>query len=223
VPEGAPVSLAGHDHLAGADGCGADEEDLVNSVGTAETVIGRCRRIPDRARALSLPTAVTVSPGGAGWATLASAARSGIVLGQVADLLGLDPENLDELAAATDEVAVPDVIEAVGRGDRPVLPSAPPGAVWAGVLHALAGRTVEASDRIMALTGPSPRLVVFGGGSRSRPWLEAKAAAATTEVWRSSTEEAVSRGAALRAGMAAGWWPSPAGAPKVALERIRAY
>jgi xylulokinase len=55
---------------------------------------------------------------------------------------------------------------------------------------------------------------VFGGGSRSVPWLRAKAAEAGVPVVRSSVAEAVARGAAVFAGVAAGWWPSAAHAPR---------
>ncbi|MEO5678315.1 MAG: FGGY family carbohydrate kinase, partial [Acidimicrobiales bacterium] len=41
LPAGVPVTIAGHDHLAGLVGSGATPDDLGNSVGTAETVIGR--------------------------------------------------------------------------------------------------------------------------------------------------------------------------------------
>ena len=52
VPAGVPVTVAGHDHLAGVLGSGAERDDLVNSVGTAETVVGRATDLPDLAGAL---------------------------------------------------------------------------------------------------------------------------------------------------------------------------
>ena len=70
------------------------------------------------------------------------------------------------------------------------------------------------------LLGPPGRIVVFGGGSRSRPWLELKAGAVPVPVLRVTAPEAAARGAALAAGVAAGWWPSLAGAPPAALEPV---
>src|SRR5437899_2011531 len=70
LPEGVPVTLAGHDHLSGAVGAGAGPGDLVNSVGTAETVLGYAGRSPDLGRALELRTPVSVAPGGRGWVVL---------------------------------------------------------------------------------------------------------------------------------------------------------
>lgn len=43
---GIPVTVAGHDHLVAAVGCGAAPDDLVNSVGTAEVVLARVPAAP---------------------------------------------------------------------------------------------------------------------------------------------------------------------------------
>jgi xylulokinase len=44
LPAGIPVTLAGHDHLAGAEGVGAEPGDALDSMGTAETVLRRTPR-----------------------------------------------------------------------------------------------------------------------------------------------------------------------------------
>ncbi len=85
--------------------------------------------------------------------------------------------------------------------------------MWNGVLCALAVRTWDAVDRVEAVAGPGHRLVVFGGGGRSRPWLERKAAAGRLPVLRSTAGEPAARGAALFAGVAAGWWQKVDAAP----------
>ncbi|HMC81470.1 MAG TPA: FGGY family carbohydrate kinase, partial [Acidimicrobiia bacterium] len=100
LPEGVPVTLAGHDHLSGAVGAGAGPGDLVNSVGTAETVLGYAGRPPDLGRALELRTPVSVAPGGRGWVVLAGAARAGVVLAAAAPLLGRSIPELDAMAEA---------------------------------------------------------------------------------------------------------------------------
>ena len=74
-----------------------------------------------------------------------------------------------------------------------------------------------AAGRVADLAGPHRRLVVFGGGSRSPAWLRAKAAEAGVPVLGCPVPEAAARGAALAAGVAAGWWPSPAAGPVPAL------
>ncbi|MGH9042450.1 MAG: FGGY family carbohydrate kinase, partial [Acidimicrobiia bacterium] len=85
LPAGSPVTIAGHDHLAAAEGLGAGDDDLLNSVGTAETLLRRTATLPDLERAVELRLAVTVRPGGRGWVVLASATRSGLVLEQLAE------------------------------------------------------------------------------------------------------------------------------------------
>ncbi len=227
LPEGVPVTVAGHDHLVGVAGAGVGwHGDLVNSVGTAETVVTGTSSLPDPARALDLGVAVTVAPGGAGWAVLAGAARAGLVLAGAARLLGQDPAELDARAeSGLWAGGGPDdtgrrLVAALQAGERPAL-TGPPGQVWGQLLGALAERTAEAVGRVVELLGPSDRLVAVGGGSRSRPWLRAKAARVGMEVWRSPVGEAVARGAAVAAGVAAGWWPDLEGAPPVDLEAVR--
>lgn len=222
IRSGVPVALAGHDHLAGIVGCGAGSPDLVNSVGTAETVVGRSETLPDVARALDLRAAVTLQPDGRGWAVLASAARAGRVLGEAARLLGRPPEELDELAAGgTAPFDAGELLAGLQRGDDVPVPPAEPGAVWLGLLQALSQRTMGAVSRVVELLGPAPRLVVFGGGAASAPWLSAKAAAVELDLWRSTAREAPARGAALTAGAAAGWWPSPRTGPAPGLEPVK--
>lgn len=229
VPAGVPVTVAGHDHLAGADGAGAGEGDLVNSVGTAETVVARSAHLPDLATALGRGVAVSVWPDGGGWAAVASAARAGLVVGAAARALGGAPADLDALAGdEVDAVDAGDWVEAIveaSRRDRSAPDVGPPppgwpGAVWNGVLHALVDRTWEAAGRLADVCGPARRMVVFGGGSRSRPWLAVKARQGSVPVVRSTAGEAVARGAAVSAGVAAGWWPDADAAPRPPVEPV---
>jgi xylulokinase len=288
VPAGIPVTLAGHDHLAGMIGAGVGASQIGNSVGTAETVVTSLgpRSWPDADLSLSLRAAVTLLPGGKGPALLASAARSGLVAAAVTAALGCSAAELDRCAGTAATVAVePQVIDAAVEGEPLDLPPGPPGAVWNGVLAALSERTWDAVDRLQRVAasaaepwppgqagesaepsragpwlpgqagesvepsragrrrssgrsdkgsamapgsgggaeavGEGPDLVVFGGGSRSRPWLAAKARARPkATVWRCPATEAVARGAALFAGVAAGWWPAAEEGPSFDLERV---
>ena len=219
LPPGVPVTIAGHDHLAGMVGSGGRPDDLANSVGTAETVVGRSPRLPDVAAAVDRGLAVTVFPGADGWAVLASAARSGIVLEDAAGRLGLAMDELDALAGGAHLLDAPDLSRALERRERVTLPDGPPGAVWHTLLHHLAARTATAAVRIVTVLGSRRRLVVFGGGVISDQWLLAKGELAPMPVWR-STAGAAARGAALYAGVAAAWWPSPSAAPAPRLEPV---
>ncbi len=95
LPAGVPVTVAGHDHLVGFVGSGAGVDDLVDSVGTAETVVGRSAALPDIEAALGAGVAVGLFPGGDGWVALASAARSGQAVDAAAAALGQTPAELD--------------------------------------------------------------------------------------------------------------------------------
>ena len=208
VAEGVPVTVAGHDHLAGMAGAGVDRGSFANSVGTAETILARSATVPDPATAAAARVAVTVHPGGREWVALVSAARAGLVLDAAARALGRPVEELDRLADGQPPVDVADPVDVLARGEPAVLAAAPPGPVWAGLLHALAGRTAESYRRLSTVVGPARRLVVYGGGSRSGPWLAAKSAVIPVPVEAAGTAWAVARGAAVHAGVAAGWWPS---------------
>lgn len=215
---GIPVTIAGHDHLVGTVGSGAKADDLANSVGTAETVVGRSASLPDVVAAVDRRLAVTVFPGGDGWAVLASAARPGLVLDAAAATLGQSLATLDQMAEGAELLDAPGLTESLRRREPPVLPEGPPGAVWHTLLHHLAALTADAAVRVVGLLGPRRRLIVFGGGAASGPWMEAKAELAPLPVWRMAAPEAVARGAAVYAGVAAGWWPAPAAAPAPPLE-----
>ena len=220
LPAGIPVTVAGHDHLVGMVGSGAEASDLANSVGTAETVVGRSGSLPDRVESLSRGVAVSVFPGGQEWAVLASAARSGLVLEQSAAELGHPLDELDALAEGADLLDVPALAESLQRREPPSLPSGAPGAVWHTLLHELAAQTARAAVQVVAVVGARRRLIVFGGGAASRPWLAAKAELAPLPLWRMAEPEAVARGAAPYAGAAAGWWSSVAAAPTPPLEPV---
>jgi xylulokinase len=211
---GVAVTVAGHDHLAGMVGAGVGRHDLANSVGTAETIVGRVRDRPDLSAALEQRVAVRLVPGGREFAVLVSAARAGVVLEAAAAALGRSLADLDGLAEGGAPGDVGDAVDRLAGGTTPAFPDAPPGRIWAGLLEALTARTVDGYERLVRVTGAPPdRMVVFGGGSVSRPWLQAKARALPVPVVPSTVSAAVARGAALYGGVAAGWWPSVDEAP----------
>lgn len=217
---GVPVTLAGHDHLAALSGSGAGPDDFGNSVGTAESVVVRTPTLPEIDRALALKVAVTRPPTGEGWAILAGAARAGTAVQAVADALGASPADLDGRAQGAPRSDGSELLAGALAGDVSVPTGVAPGTVWNGLLAALSERTWQAVGRATALVGPPSRLVVFGGGAKSRPWLQVKAAIGHVPVWRTTTREAAARGAALTAGVAAGWWPSVQQGTGTPLEEI---
>ncbi len=140
----------------------------------------------------------------------ASAARSGQAVDAAATALGRTPSALDRLLA--DEAApvldAPGLLESLRRRQPPVLPDGPPAAVWATLLDALASETAAAVDLVTAVLGPRRRLVVIGGGSVSEPLLAAKSRRVRIPVERAPVVDAVARGAARFAAVAAGFPPA---------------
>ena len=214
LPAGIPVTVAGHDHLAGLAGAGVRAGQWGNSVGTAETIVARSVELPDLAAALESRIAVNLLPGGQERVGLVSAARAGIVLEAVSAALGHNPADLDRMAVGTEPLPVEDgVIDDLAQRDPTRLPNGSPGEVWAGVLHALVARTADGCERLRTLFGDAEAMVVFGGGSVSEPWHRAKTERLDVPVRRSVGATAVARGAAVHAGVAAGWWASADDAP----------
>jgi xylulokinase len=204
LPVGVPVTVAGHDHSVGFVGCGAGADDLVDSVGTAETVVGRSAVLPDVEVALAAGVAVGLFPGGDGWVAQASAARSGQAMDAAATALGTTLAELDAVATRAAVLEAPGLVDSLRRREPPALPPGDPADVWATLLDALAAETAAAAARVTAVLGPRRRLVVFGGGSVSDPLLAAKARHVPIPVERSPVTDAVARGAAFYGGMAAG-------------------
>lgn len=228
LPPGIPVTVAGHDHLAARAGCGARDADLVNSVGTAETVNATCRDLPDIGAALAQRVAVTVAPGGAGWAVLASARRAGVIVNAVARAIGATAAALDEALAdlPPDPIPLPDgLIDAAVAGSSLDVAGQPTTLIWNRLLTSLSSETWDAVDRLARVVPDAgcraARLVVCGGGSGSAIWLRTKAALRPTmPVLRCRSTEAVVRGAALYAGVAAGWWPAADSGPRAVLDVV---
>ncbi|MFP5316714.1 MAG: FGGY-family carbohydrate kinase [Acidimicrobiia bacterium] len=214
LPAGIPVTLAGHDHLTGMVGAGVGPGEVGNSVGTAETLVARWATLPDVAAAGPVRVAVTLHPDGESWAALVSAVRSGVVLEAAVRRLGLPPAELDAAAAGASPADVGDAVDRLLAGEEAELDRDRAGEVWAGLLRALAGRTADAYRRLEQVLGPADKVVVFGGGSVSDPWLKAKEAALPVPLRRAPVTDAVGRGAALYGGVAAGWWPAPVGAQR---------
>ncbi len=209
LPGGVPVTVAGHDHLVGFVGSGAGVDDLVDSVGTAETVVGRSATLPDIAAALAAGVSVGLFPGGDGWVALASAARSGQAMDAAAAALGQTPAELDRLVAAAGATVLdaPGLLDSLRRREPPALPAGDAADVWATLLDALASETAAAVARVTHVLGPRRRLVLFGGGAVSDPLLAAKSRRIPLPVDRSPVTDAVARGAAHFAALAAGHLP----------------
>ena len=223
LPRGIPVTIAGHDHLVGAIGAGAGVADLVDSMGTGEPQLRAVTGdLPTLTAQQVGPLGLTVSrwPGSPFAAVLHESLRPGVALGRLTALLGA--RSAAELDAEVERAVADDGIPAADAGigelvralhaedDGVQLPDAPRHHIWAWTLDHLARLAQEGADRLAAVAGAPRRMLLTGGGAASVPWVRAKRRLASVPVLVPQVSEAGGRGAALFAGVAAGWWTAPA-------------
>lgn len=209
---GATLTIAGHDHQAAVVGAGAfgDNAEL-DSCGTAEALV--------RTIAPSLPAdaiaALTTAGVTVGWHAVRDrwcvlgATQGGLVLQQVLAHLGVGREGLPELdRAALDGAAGAASLELDVHGSRVAFTgSTASGDRWRAATEAVTEQARALSQSISDATGERGELVVTGGWSHSTALMVAKANA-LGPLWRTATQEAGGRGAALLAGLAHGTYSS---------------
>lgn len=220
LPEGIPVTVAGHDHLTGLEALTSGAGDLADSAGTAEVVLNRTDDVPDVGSSIVARLHVSVPPSGDRYVVFSSASRTGAIRGQAAGLLDEGVKELDDLALEARPTDARELLRAVDVGAAYSPPPIERAGIWSALLHELAARTADAAARVTSLGGAPDRLIAFGGGSRSDAWMKARAAHVEIPVLRVLSAEGVARGAAAFAGIAAEWWMDISGAPPPELELI---
>jgi xylulokinase len=88
LPMGIPVTVAGHDHMVGAVGVGVNSADLLNSVGTAETLVRYASSELDLADAVAHGADVSIDPSRGGLAIMAGDLRPGQIVEAVRRMFG---------------------------------------------------------------------------------------------------------------------------------------
>ncbi|MFF0792626.1 L-fuculokinase [Streptomyces spiralis] len=248
VAPGAPVVVAGHDHLVGAWAAGVREAgESADSMGTAEAVVTLADAAPDARATGRQGMSYGRHVDGARWCTVAGMSSSGALVEWFCDrLLGLahaSPEERYRRFAA--------LVEQAGDGPTGVCVepylygrSAPaPDPARRLAVHGLEARQglaelakalLEGASyqaRWMAevqgeLAGGSPHTVTLLGGSvRQRTWAMIKAAVSPWRTLRCDAPDAACLGAAAWAGAALGLDPAapvaarrPVGAPPAAAD-----
>ncbi len=222
LPRDCVVSPGGHDHVCGALAAGAFHEGIkLNSMGSAEFVLDMLDGCPDSFAStdLGLDHGVFVTEA-ANYFRAAGCRTSGVSVDWGTDLLGLDDP--DALARVAREAPA-------GCGGVRYLPhlryTTPPygsgpatGVFWGlhpavgkaemcrAILEGLAFDTqclIDAMAALPASVAPS-EIRVIGGSTRNDMLMEIKAAMAPCRFVVLTQPEAVSQGAAILAGVAAG-------------------
>ena len=230
IPVGAVVTIAGHDHPVGVLGAGGTPNEVIDSMGTGEPIVAAWTPGPDRAFHPEIAGSgdghITVSrwPGTERLMLLWETLRPGMGLATLLRSLGSERLELENAAVRRDH-GDPVSASAIARLESGVLPpdldlSDPVGA-WVSVLEGYAVLAAQGEASIRGLTGTEGPIILIGGGLRSPRWVEAKRRRATHPVLAAREPEAVSRGAALLAGVAAGWW-DPSSYPSADIDPVLA-
>lgn len=215
--DGAVLTVAGHDHQVAAVGLGSFHPgDEFDSAGTAEALM-RTSAPELSADAVGELTRAGVTVGAhaaPGRWCLLGATQGGLILSRVLEQLGVGRDGMPALDRAA--LAAPDVPGSVtlgpGTADVSVDPDAEAAVVWRAATHAVTIQARELADRLEGVAGPRGDLVVAGGWTHSAALMAAKTQ--LLGAHRTSTvSEAGCRGAALFAGVAAGFYPELEAAP----------
>ncbi|MFT4280985.1 FGGY family carbohydrate kinase [Microbacterium sp.] len=212
LPTGIPVTIAGHDHPVGVIGAGGDRSEVIDSMGTGEPLVVAWEAHPDAPH----PTwpdqlgdlTVTAWPGTPRHMLLWETLRPGLATRHLQRALRVARDDIEFRAIRVDAEPL-DLATLVAMQEGsipPALLDRPAEEAWAATLEGYASASADAEARLRALSGVSGTTLLIGGGLRSRRWVEAKLRRASHPLAMAAEREAVSRGAGLLAGVAAGWW-----------------
>jgi xylulokinase len=212
LPAGIPVTIAGHDHPVGVVGSGGEDGEVIDSMGTGEPlVVSWDPRITVGHPVLpGLRGDLTVThwPGTPRHMLLWETLRPGLAMSALLAHLEMNRSDIEFAAIRVDAepLSIDDLFQMQdGQVPAHVL-RLPPEEAWAAALEGFAAAAAATEIELRALTGIRGKSLLIGGGLRSRRWIEAKMHRAQWPLAMATEREAVSRGAALMAGVAAGWW-----------------
>ena len=211
---GIPVTVSGHDHPVGVVGAGGDPDGITDSMGTGEPLVMAWSSESDASDhpvISGIPGHLTLTswPGTDRLMLLWETLRPGIGLGNLSNLLGISRDEIEtEALAVLDDSAVSaSALEELQMGRLPQsLVGVPPAEAFASAIEGYALAIQDAEKAMRRLGGVDGRTLLIGGGLRSERWVLAKARRSVFPLDAAVEREAVSRGAALLAGVAAGWW-----------------
>jgi xylulokinase len=231
TPDGAPVVVAGHDHLVGAFAAGVREPGrCADSMGTAEALVTVADAPPDARAAGAQGMSYGRHVDGRRWCVVAGIASSGALVEWFCDrMLGLAGrpsaeryERFGELARAAGERPTGLVVEPylTGRsapepdpGRRLAVHGLGPGHGLPHLARALleaaayqARWTAEVQGELTA--GPPREVTLLGGGVHQETWTAIKAAVSPWRTLVCAAADAPAVGAAAWAGAALGLDPA---------------
>lgn len=174
----APVSAGAGDNAAAALGLGMVAGEVAVSIGTSGTVFAS---VPDAPAPDPRGEVAGFADAAGGYLPLLAVINSARVMAATADLLGVGLPEFDDLACSADPAADAPLMMPYFDGERtPNLPDARgavtgisragltrPNVARASVLAVL-NSLADAAESLEALTAPAERILLIGGGSKSR-------------------------------------------------------
>lgn len=227
LPAGTPVAIGGHDHLCAAFAVGAVAPGMIfDSMGTAETLLGTMA--PQQLGAAEQASGLTF-----GWHTarnryywLGGLSTSGGAVAWLRGVLGeeapLDHDEVEALFAASGSEPGRLLFLPYLAGSGAPRPDPEARGAFIGLstddgraelVRAVLEGTAYQMEAIRRAAeslgqGPIERIVVAGGGARSRSWLQVKADVTGCVHVVAAEVEAAALGAALLAGLGCGLFAS---------------
>ncbi len=213
LPQGTVVAAGTGDNMAAALGLGLEPGEAVISLGTSGTVYA----VSDSPTADATGAVAGFADAWGRFLPLVCTLNATKVTDAVARLLGVDHDQLDRLALASEPGAGGVVVVPYLDGERtPNLPDAT-GAVWglasdvareqvarAGFEGVACGLLAGLDALVDAGVSVGQRLLLVGGGARAASYRRALADLAGREVVVPAIEEAVAAGASVQAAALAG-------------------
>lgn len=227
LPRAIPVMVAGHDHPVASVGTGALPGFVIDSLGTGEPLLASPpvrTNAHDRAiiEGVDLSThSVEMWPSTGDLLVIAEGLRPGLAMSAFLALSGLTRAPLD-LALPLNPSRILEDAE-VAQLERGTLAIAPTVESWSNLHWYFTRRAAELDAGLRHVTGATGPTVVTGGGIRSRPWVEMKAAASAEPLLVSTVMEAGTRGAAAMVGCILGWWQTASDMPNAGLVAVDSW
>jgi sugar (pentulose or hexulose) kinase len=222
---GAVLTVAGHDHLCASIGVGAiDESQVTDDCGTAEALVRAVPAAADRDLGTGVEQAITT-----GWHVLdghyalLGGAPFGLELVSVLDRLGATSDDgltsLDARALALDETLTHPEERRRLLNPGAVIGDDSPEQAWWSAVAATVVRSRRFVDHLEHLDGPVSEVRVSGGWSRNPLLRRLKAATFPNSVYPAVSEAGI-RGAAMLAGLAAGYFQDVTEFPPVSVHVV---
>lgn len=223
ISSGIPVVVCGHDHVCGAFGAGVVETgEVADSMGTAEAALITLREPPlnETGHNLNLNMGRHVLP--AHSYLVAGLPESGGAVGWLLRLLEGSEEDLDRWTKEAEALSPGEggVFLPLGRGGGDGLTfynlskESRPAHLLRAVLEGLTLEIEAALKRAAQVAEVEPSsITVLGGGARNILWRQLKADVSGKLVRTVSEPECVARGAAMLAGVSAGFFEDHGSVP----------